>query len=120
GGHGRARVALSRGSRTPVELHLAAGEEHGVHVEAYLASPAEATGTSRNTYPFVNRRFVRDRGLLQAILMGYGELLERGRYPLAVVHVTVPARTLDVNVHPQKLEVRFEKPQEVYAAVRHA
>ncbi len=118
-GHERAKVALGRGSRTPVQLHLAAGEEGGVHVEAYLGSPDESAGTSRNTYPFVNRRFVRDRGLLQAILMGYGELLERGRYPLAVVHVTVPGASVDVNVHPQKLEVRFAEAQVVYAAVRH-
>ncbi|HEY7957593.1 MAG TPA: DNA mismatch repair endonuclease MutL [Polyangia bacterium] len=116
----RARVALGRGSRTPVALHLACGEEAGVHVEAYLGSPAESAGTSRGTYPFVNRRFVRDRGLLQAIVMGYHELLDRGRYPLAVVHLTVPGAAVDVNVHPQKLEVRFARPQEVYAAVRHA
>jgi DNA mismatch repair protein MutL len=116
----RARVALGRGSRSPVQLHLCAGEEHGVHVEGYLASPADAASTSRNTYPFVNRRFVRDRGLLQAIMMGYGELLERGRYPLAVLHVTVPGEGVDVNVHPQKLEVRFADAQAVYAAVRHA
>jgi len=116
----RARVALGRGSRTPVALHLAAGEESGVHVEAYLGSPAESAGTSRNTYLIVNQRFVRDRGLLQAIVMGYGETLERGRYPLAVLHVTLRGEALDVNVHPQKLEVRFARPQEVYAAVRHA
>jgi DNA mismatch repair protein MutL len=115
----RARVALSRG-RAPIELHLAVGEENGVHVEAYLGSPAEAIGTSRNTYPIVNRRFVRDRGLLQAIAMGYGELLDKGRYPTAIVHLTVIGRDLDVNVHPQKLEVRFARAQEVYAAVRHA
>lgn len=115
----RARVALGRG-RSPVALHLAVGEESGVHVEAYLGSPSESAGTSRNTYPIVNKRFVRDRGLLQAIVMGYGEILERGRYPLAVLHVSVRGENLDVNVHPQKLEVRFSRPQEVYAAVRHA
>ncbi|HZS37694.1 MAG TPA: DNA mismatch repair endonuclease MutL [Polyangia bacterium] len=119
----RARAAVARSSRSSTSgarLHLAVGEEAGVHVEAYLGSPAESTTTSRATYPFVNRRFVRDRGLLQAVVMGYGELLERGRYPLAVVHVTVPGDGVDVNVHPQKLEVRFARPQEVYAAVRHA
>jgi len=54
------------------------------------------------------------------VVMGYGETLDRGRYPLAVVHVTMPGSAVDVNVHPQKLEVRFAKAQEVYAAVRHA
>jgi DNA mismatch repair protein MutL len=119
----RARATVGRSARASssgARLHLCVHEESGAHVEAYLGSPAESTNTSRATYPFVNRRFVRDRGLLQAIVMGYGELLERGRYPLAVVHVTVPGEGVDVNVHPQKLEVRFAHAQDVYAAVRHA
>ncbi|HWE27656.1 MAG TPA: DNA mismatch repair endonuclease MutL, partial [Polyangia bacterium] len=115
----RARVGLGRG-KTPATLHEARGEESGVAVAAYLGSPASSANTARGTYLFVNRRFVRDRSLLHSVVMGYGETLERGRYPLAVVHVTMPGAALDVNVHPQKLEVRFARAQEVYAAVRHA
>jgi DNA mismatch repair protein MutL len=114
----RARAALGRG-RLPARLHPAVGEENGVRVEGYLGAPTESASTARNTFYFVNRRFVRDRGLLHAVAMGYGELIERGRYPLAVVHLTLPGDAVDVNVHPQKLEVRFARPQEVYAAVRH-
>jgi DNA mismatch repair protein MutL len=51
--------------------------------------------------------------------MGYGELVPRGRYPLAIVHVEVPDGAVDVNVHPQKLEVRFSDASAVCAAVRH-
>jgi DNA mismatch repair protein MutL len=115
----RARAAMGR-PRQPAQLHACAGDESGVHVEAFLGSPAETASTARNTHLYVNRRFVRDRGLLQALLMGYGELIERGRYPLAVLMLTVPGELVDVNVHPQKLEVRFARPQEVYAAVRHS
>jgi DNA mismatch repair protein MutL len=115
----RAKVALGRG-KTPARLHEARGEEGSVSVEAYLGSPADSANTSRGTYLYVNRRFVRDRSLLHSVVMGYGETLERGRYPLAVVHVTMPGSAVDVNVHPQKLEVRFARAQEVYAAVRHA
>jgi DNA mismatch repair protein MutL len=115
----RARVALGRG-RAPARLHAATGEEGGITVAAYLGSPAESANTSRGTYLFVNKRFVRDRSLLHSALLGYGETLERGRYPLAVVHVTMPGSAVDINVHPQKLEVRFARAQEVYAAVRHA
>src|SRR6185503_16654207 len=95
-------------------------EEGSVSVEAYLGSPADSANTSRGTYLFVNKRFVRERSLLHSVLLGYGETLERGRYPLAVIHVTMPGSAVDVNVHPQKLEVRFARAQEVYAAVRHA
>jgi DNA mismatch repair protein MutL len=62
---------------------------------------------------------VRDRNVLHAITMGYGELVPRGRYPVAVVLLDAPPGQVDVNVHPQKLEVRFAEPAAVAAAVRH-
>ncbi len=113
----RVRAALSR--RGAGVLHEALGEEGGHHVRAFLAGPEEASGTARSTFLFVGRRFVRDRSLLAALAMGYGEILEKGRYPLAALFVDVPGQDLDINVHPQKLEVRFARAQEVYAAVRH-
>jgi DNA mismatch repair protein MutL len=113
----RARAALGR--RGAGALHEALGEENGVRVQAFVAGPEEASTTPRNTFLFVARRAVRDRSLLSALGMAYGELLERGRYPLAALFVDLPGTDVDVNVHPQKLEVRFARAQEVYAAVRH-
>jgi DNA mismatch repair protein MutL len=113
----RVRAALAR--RGAKVLHEAEGEEGGIKVRAFLASPEEAAPAGRSTFLFVGRRFVRDRALLHALAQGYGELLEKGRYPLAALFVDVPGQELDINVHPQKLEVRFSRPQEVYAAVRH-
>ncbi len=113
----RVRAALAR--RGAKVLHEAEGEEGGIKVRAFLASPEDAAPAGRSTFLFVGRRFVRDRALLHALAQGYGELLEKGRYPLAALFVDVPGQELDVNVHPQKLEVRFSRPQEVYAAVRH-
>jgi DNA mismatch repair protein MutL len=113
----RVRAALAR--RGASLLHEAQGEEAGVVVHAFLAAPEEASATPRSTFLFVAKRFVRDRSLLHALGMGYGELLEKGRYPMAALFIDVPGQELDVNVHPQKLEVRFARPQEVYGAVRH-
>jgi DNA mismatch repair protein MutL len=113
----RARAALGR--RGAGALHEALGEENGVHVHAFVAGPEEASTTPRNTFLFVARRGVRDRALVAALAMAYGELLEKGRYPLAALFVDLPGAEVDVNVHPQKLEVRFARAQEVYAAVRH-
>ena len=113
----RVRAALAR--RGASVLHEAEGEEGGHQVRAFLAGPDEASTTPRSTFLFVGGRFVRDRSLLHALAFGYGALLEKGRYPLATLFIEVPGQELDVNVHPQKLEVRFARPQEVYAAVRH-
>jgi DNA mismatch repair protein MutL len=113
----RVRAALAR--RGAGALHEADGEEGGCRVRAFLAGPDESTNTTRNTFLFVGGRFVRDRNLLHALGLGYGALLEKGRYPMAALFLDVPGADVDVNVHPQKLEVRFARAQEVYAAVRH-
>jgi len=113
----RVRAALAR--RGAGALHEAQGQEGGHDVRAFLAGPEAAATTARSTFLFVGRRFVRDRSLLHALALGYGELLDKGRYPLAALFLDVPGQELDVNVHPQKLEVRFARAAEVYAAVRH-
>jgi DNA mismatch repair protein MutL len=113
----RVRAALAR--RGASSLHEASGEEHGVRVRGFLGSPEEAASSSRSTFLFVGLRYIRDRSLLHALSMGYGELLEKRRYPLAALFIDVDGEDLDVNVHPQKMEVRFSRPQDVYGAVRH-
>ena len=113
----RARALL--GARIGGRLHAVQGVESGVEVTAYLAAPELSQTTSRGVQMFVGRRVVRDRGLLHAVRMGYGELVPKGKYPVVVLLVDAPSGSIDVNVHPQKLEVRFSDPQAVYAAVRH-
>jgi DNA mismatch repair protein MutL len=113
------RVRAVAGRRLGARLFEAEGAEAGVTVRVFLAPPDEAQTTSRGLALFVGKRFVRDRGLLHAVVMGYGELVPQGRYPTAFVFVDPPPGSVDVNVHPQKTEVRFSHPQEVFAAVRH-
>ncbi len=115
-----ARVRTLLGARMAERLHEVVFREGGVVVRAYLAAPELAQTTSRGVQLFAGRRWIRDRGLLQAVTMGYGELVPRGRYPVAIVFVDVPGGEIDVNVHPQKLEVRFSDAAAVGAAVRHA
>ena len=117
-GFSRARALL--GPRIGSLMIPAYAEEDGVRVVAYLGAPELAQATSRGVQIFVGRRAVRDRGILHSITMGYGELVPRGRFPVAVVLLDVPDGAVDVNVHPQKIEVRFADPSSVAAAVRHA
>jgi DNA mismatch repair protein MutL len=116
---GFARAQALLGGRIAARMVPVHGEESGVRVTAYLGAPELAQATSRGVQLFVGRRPVRDRSLLHALAMGYGELVPRGRYPLAIVMLDMPAGAVDVNVHPQKLEVRFSDPAVVAAAVRH-
>ncbi len=118
----RSRAAMAsrgKGQGAP-SLYLAQGSAPGVSVEAHIGAPDDATTTARNVFLLVNRRFVRDRSLLQAITTGYGELLEKGRYPLCVLHLALDLQLVDVNVHPQKLEVRIANADAVFSAVQKA
>jgi DNA mismatch repair protein MutL len=114
---GRAQALL--GARVAARLVPATGEEGGVAVSAFLGAPELAQTTARGVQLFVGRRPVRDRGLLHAVAMGYGELVPRGRYPIAIIMLDAPAGSVDINVHPQKHEVRFADANAVCAAVRH-
>ncbi len=116
---GEARAHALLGARVAARLVAVAGEENGVRVQAFLGAPELAQTTARGVQIFVARRPVRDRQVLHAIAMGYGELVPRGRYPIAVVMIDAPGGTVDLNVHPQKQEVRFSDPAAVCAAVRH-
>ena len=114
-----ARVQAVLGAKVTQRMVEVRGEEGGVSVVAYLGAPELAQTTARGVQLFAGPRAIRDRGLLHALAMGYGELVPRGRYPIAMIVVTAPPGAIDINVHPQKLEVRFADPQAVYAAVRH-
>ncbi len=116
---GFARAQALLGARIAARMVASSGEEAGIRVRCFLGAPELAQTTARGVQLFVGRRPIRDRGMLHALAMGYGELVPRGRYPVAVVLVDLPDGAVDVNVHPQKSEVRFSDPNAVYAAVRH-
>jgi DNA mismatch repair protein MutL len=65
----------------------------------------------------VNGRPVRDRQLARAVAQAYGSVLEPGRYPVGVVYIDLPSDQVDVNVHPQKGEVRFADARALFDAV---
>ncbi|MBS2030665.1 MAG: DNA mismatch repair endonuclease MutL [Deltaproteobacteria bacterium] len=96
----------------PVELRRG-----GFAVTGWVASPDYSLSTNRGIYTFINQRFVRDRGLLHAVGRAYANVLAPGRQPAAVLHLDVPLDQVDVNVHPQKLEVRFVDARNVYDLV---
>jgi DNA mismatch repair protein MutL len=69
---------------------------------------------------FVNRRWVQSRSLTYALEQAYHGFLKERRYPMAVVNVVVPPSELDVNVHPAKTEVRFQREGLVFNAIQQA
>jgi DNA mismatch repair protein MutL len=93
------------------------GERGPMRLEAHLAPPERARAGTVGLHLLVNGRPVRDRALARAVAQAYGSVLEPGRYPVGVVYLEVPRDQVDVNVHPQKAEVRFAEGRALYDAV---
>ncbi len=89
------------------ELAVCKGERGPLVVEALLSRPERARSGAVGLTLLVNGRVVKDRSLSRSVALAYGSVLEPGRYPIGVVHLDLPPRLVDVNVHPQKAEVRF-------------
>jgi DNA mismatch repair protein MutL len=117
----RARLHGLLGREEAIRLHpIEPHRYEAVTASGWLGSPELHRRTAGHIWCFVNRRYVRDRGLLQAIRVGWEGLLDRGRYPVTVLLIEVPTHAVDVNVHPAKLEVRFHQADDVYRATRRA
>lgn len=99
------------------ELTRCEGTRGPLAIEAFLSRPEHARSGAGGLRLFVNGRWVRDRALAVTIAQAYGSVLERGRYPRGVVYLDLPPEFLDVNVHPQKAEVRFADPRATTDAV---
>lgn len=89
----------------------------GVKVSGFLATSEATRGDSRGIWFFVNGRFVRDRMLQRALIEVCRPFIAPGRFPIAVVYVDLDSGAVDINVHPQKLEVRFSDSASVYRQV---
>ncbi len=98
-------------------LEMCLGERGPMRIEAHLSAPERARAGAVALYLLVNGRPVRDRQLARAVAQSYGSVLEGGRYPIGVVYIDLPSAELDVNVHPQKAEVRFADARAVFDAV---
>ncbi len=90
----------------------------GVQVEGHV-SPVGVHRSTRTgaVYLFVNGRFVRDVILHRALSEAYRGIVPKGRHPVVVLEVRLDPGAVDVNVHPNKIEVRFVRPRDVVRAV---
>ena len=114
GSRARARRAGHRRASASRPASASAGP---MRIEAHLAPPERARAGAVGLHLLVNGRPVRDRPLARAVAQAYGSVLEPGRYPVGVVYVDLPPDQVDVNVHPQKAEVRFADGRALFDAV---
>ena len=111
--HDRPQLAFGRRQR---RLTPFAGGTGDVAVSGFLAAPSQSRRDASSLWAFVNGRPVRDRMLQRATLAGYQAAFVDA-FACMLVFVDVAPDAVDVNVHPQKLEVRFGDAHGVYQAV---
>ena len=89
-------------------------------ISGVIGKPEIARSNRGNQLFFVNDRFIKDKTLSSAVEKGYKGLLTIGKYAFVILNITLPPQKVDVNVHPAKLEVRFEDESKVFKAIYHA
>jgi DNA mismatch repair protein MutL len=114
-----AQIVGAARARTFVDVEADAGD---VALTGLLGPPRESVSSARMLWTYVGFgrgavRWVRDRVLTHAVLDGYESFVVKGRYPAAVLVVRMAPGAMDVNVHPAKLEVRFQRSSAVHACV---
>lgn len=96
------------------------GEYEGIRASGLTCLPVACKPTRSGQYVFLNGRFVRSGTVAAALDQAYKNSAMVGKYPYAVVNLTVPFGAVDVNVHPAKTEVRFSDERRIFNAVYYA
>jgi DNA mismatch repair protein MutL len=109
------RIARFFGRDLADALIWVEGIDGEIKLSGYVAHPSQNRSHNRMQYFFLNGRYIRDRSLQHALGEAYRGLLLTGRYPIAFFTLHMPPDLVDVNVHPTKLEVRFQDSGRLYS-----
>ncbi len=91
-----------------------------IKITGVIGKPVVARSNRANQLFFVNKRYIKDKVLTSAAEQGYKGLLTVGKYGFLVLNIEMNPQKVDVNVHPAKLEVRFEDENKIFKAIYHA
>lgn len=121
-GNGRLLDAVSAlyGLETAGEMLDVSEEEPEMLLEGLISKPSLLKSSRQQQTLIVNRRIVENSAISKAVDNAYHSLLPKNGYPVLVLHLHVPPESVDVNVHPQKREVKFADEQAVFRLVYHA
>lgn len=88
-----------------------------IKLRGVISRPAFTRSNTKGIFCYVNNRFIRDSLLNNAVMTSYRRLIEPKRFPFVALFIELPPADVDVNVHPAKMEVRFESPWEIHRII---
>ncbi len=112
--HHRQRLARICGKEFADSLVVINAGSPGLQLSGWVALPTFSRSQADMQYFFVNQRMVRDKVVSHAVRQAYQDVLFHGRHPAFVLYLEMDPRQVDVNVHPQKHEVRFRNSRQVH------
>ncbi len=89
-----------------------------IRLYGYVAKPSYLSRAKGEQYLFINRRFVISKTINHAVFTAYENILEKGDYPFFLLFLDIDPAKVDINVHPSKLEVKFDDENGIYSFVK--
>ena len=89
-----------------------------ISMEGFVAKPNFSKKKRGEQFFFVNNRFVKSPYLNHAVVAAFDGLLEQGSHPSYFLYLTVPTKSIDINIHPTKTEIKFDDEKAIYAILR--
>ncbi len=111
------RIESLLGKNISADLIRAELQDKDSRITALLAKPSHARSTTKFQYVFLNGRYIRDKFISHAIREAFRGLIEPNKNPIVFIFLEVPTDSYDVNVHPTKIEVRFENANLIHSQV---
>lgn len=116
----RQRIVRVYGNKFNQRLVPVNEETDIIKVSGFVLKPEFAKTSRDQSYFFVNNRYFKDRYFNHAVAQAYEGLIPSGKFPPYFLYFDVPTKSIDVNVHPTKTEIKFEENQAIYAIIRSA
>ncbi len=114
----RQRVVNIFGSKTNEKLVPVEEETEVLKISGFVGKPEFARKTKTEQFFFVNNRFIKSPYLNHAIKSAFEGLIKEGSHPSYFLNLTVDPKTIDINIHPTKTEIKFDDEHTLYAILR--
>ena len=108
------RIVDLFGERTKESLLAVREETDFLSVHGFIGKPVFGQKTRAHQYLFLNGRFIVSRNIAHAVMGAYEHLLNQGSFPFFILFVEIDPHRVDVNVHPSKMEAKFDDEQGIY------